>query len=158
VTFWYKVLNPENFNWAVVLILGTLTTAVGTVFTNGVTVRRGHNRIRLWSEVWANQHLTYIAFFPALIVAQKGLNEAYKNICFVVMFFSLVFFGIGLMNIRRHDTIVAGDHAGCAGETCNQALKKASKTDIIRLNWSLGCVSLMLSLVMLFSLQFGKTQ
>lgn len=156
MTFWSKVLSPENFNWAIVLILGTLTTAVGTVFTNGVTVRRGHNRIRLWSEVWANQHLTYIAFFPALLVGTKGLSEAYENLCFAVMVLSLILFVIGLMNIRRHDGIVAGDHAGCAGETCNQALKKASEAAIIRLNWSLGCVSLMLSLIMLFSLQFGK--
>lgn len=158
MTFWNRVLSSENFNWLIVLIVGTAATAVGTVLTNGVTVRRGHNRIRLWSEVWANQHLTYIAFFPALLVAQKNLSEFYKNSSFGVMFIALILFVIGLMNIRAHEGIIAADHADCKGETCNTMLQKKSQIKIIRLNWILGCFSLVLSLLLLFSLQFGKAQ
>jgi Mn2+/Fe2+ NRAMP family transporter len=157
VTFWPRVLSSENFNWLIVLIVGTAATTVGTVLTNGVTVRRAHNEIRLWSEVWANQHLTYIAFFPALIVAQKNLNELYKNSCFTVMFLCLIFFVIGLLNVRKHDDMIKDDHTDCK-ETCNTGLKKETRVKIVRLNWSLACLSLALSLLLLFSLQFGKEE
>src|ERR1700719_1545736 len=49
----------DSLKWLVVLLLGTAASAFGTLATNGVTVQRPHNSIRLWSECLANQQLTY---------------------------------------------------------------------------------------------------
>ena len=71
------------------------------------------------------------------------------------MFVCLIFFVIGLLNVRKHEDIIKDDHSDCK-ETCNKPLPKKTRVKIVRLNWSLGCVSLALSLLLLFSLQFGK--
>jgi len=155
VTVLAQIFHALNLNWLLVLIVGTAATAIGTVLTNAVTVTRPHNELRLWSEVLVNQHLTYFAFFPALITA-LDLTEFYKNSCFAVLLVSFVFFVLGLMNIRGHDKAIEKDHKHTCSDTSCETLGKEATDKIICLNATLSAMSLILAALLVFSLQFGK--
>ena len=101
----------DSLKWLVVLLLGTAANAFGTLATNGVTVRRSHNSIRLWSESLANQQLTYVAFFFSLLAA-FDFSEDYKNLCSLEIFLCLIAFIGGLINIRRHEEFIIADIPG----------------------------------------------
>lgn len=144
----------DSMKWLIVLFLGTAASAFGTLATNGVTVRRAHNSIRLWSESLANQQLTYVAFFCSFLAA-FDFTEDYKNLCFLEIFFSLIFFIVGLINIRRHEEFVEADHERCAPKCANR-LKGDAVWNILGTNTILGVASLAFTLGLVLSLQLGK--
>jgi hypothetical protein len=152
---WAKVLDSANFLWLLVLAVSIFTTVLGLVVTNAITVRRSHNGIRLWSEVYAGNQLTYLAFFFALFAA-FDLKEMYKDLCIFVIVLSLLFFVLGLLNSRTHEQVVVGaKHATC-NENCTEPLDPDRRRQIVGLNQKLASLSLLLTLVLIFALQYGK--
>jgi len=143
-----------SLKWLVVLLLGTAASAYGTLATNGVTVRRAHNSIRLWSESLANQQLTYIAFFFSLLAA-FDFTEDYKNLCFLEILFCLGFFICGLLNIRKHDEYIFADHETC-DEKCASPLKWSTRWHILGVNTLLSIPSLLFALCLVLFLQAGR--
>ena len=151
------IFCAENFTWLFVFAVGTFGTAFGVLVANGMTVKRAHNRVRLWSEVLANQHLTSLAFFPALIVAfKKQLSDMYEWACFALIFMSVTFFVLGMFNIKEHERYLAGDHPCSGREDCAAVLQPQTRREIGRLNLILALVSAIGSIVLIFCLQLGK--
>jgi 4-amino-4-deoxy-L-arabinose transferase-like glycosyltransferase len=151
-----NIFCAENLTWLFVFIVGSTATALGVLIANGITVRRAHNVVRLRSEVLANQHLTSLAFFPALIVAFNTLTEVYKWACFVVMFVSVIFFVVGMFNIREHEGLLTADHSCSEREDCAIVLKPELRRKIGRLNLLLATISVLSSVTLIFCLQSGK--
>jgi hypothetical protein len=125
------------------------------VVTNAVTVRRSHNGIRLWSETLAGNQLTYLAFFFALFAA-FDLREIYKDLCFIAILLSLVFFAIGLLNNRTHEQLVlSANHPKC-DENCAQALDAGIRKRILGVNPALAIASFVMTVALVLALQYGK--
>jgi hypothetical protein len=153
--WWSKVFASANFLWLLVLAVSIFTTVLGLVVTNAITVRRSHNGIRLWSEGYAGNQLTYLAFFFALFAA-FDLTEIYKDLCIFVIVLSLLFFVLGLLNTRAHEQVITdAGHANC-NENCNATLTPDQRRQIVGLNLKLAILSLVLTLMLIFSLQYGK--
>ncbi len=140
----------DSLKWLVVLLLGTSASAFGTLATNGVTVQRPHNSIRLWSECLANQQLTYVAFFFSLLAA-FNLTEDYKNLCFLETFVCLIFFIVGMINVRGHGKSIAADHRSCPDD-CTRPLSATVRWRLLGWNTVLATISLLIVLGLVLSL------
>jgi len=149
-----QVGGHDSLKWLIVLLLGTAASAFGTLATNGVTVRRPHNSVRLWSESLANQQLTYVAFFFSFLAA-FDFTEDYKNLCFLEIFLCLIFFIGGMINIRRHEEFITTDHVRCT-QQCTSRLQGATIWKILGINSILGIVSLLFTLGLVLSLRLGR--
>ena len=88
--------------------------------------------------------------------AAFDLREIYKDLCIFVIVLSLLFFVLRLLNTRAHEQIIVdAKHPKC-DENCKAALTSDQRKQIVGLNLKLAVLSLVLTLALIFSLQYGK--